>query len=121
MICPKCQGTMESVTYGGMQVARCVGCKGLWFEALEAERLKTLKGSETLDTGDAATGKKMDALNRIQCPVCHTPMIRMVDMNHPDVHFESCKICFGAFFDAGEFRHLKESHVAAFFKKLMGK
>ena len=121
MNCPKCQGNMESVTYGGLDVTRCAGCGGLWFESLEVERLKKLKGSESIDTGNAAKGKQMDAVNTIQCPVCHTLMIRMVDMDHPDVHFESCKICFGAFFDAGEFRHLKESHVAAFFKRLVGK
>jgi Zn-finger nucleic acid-binding protein len=121
MICPKCRGMMETVTFGGVEVARCTECKGLWFEALEAERLKQMKGAESIDSGDTAMGRKMDTLKKIECPVCHTAMIRMVDIDHPNVHFESCKVCFGAFFDAGEFRHLKESHVAAFFRKLVGK
>jgi Zn-finger nucleic acid-binding protein len=121
MNCPKCQQSMETVAYEGIEVARCTGCKGLWFEALKAEHLKQLKGSQSIDTGDAATGKKMDSLSKVLCPVCNTSMIRMVDMDHPDLHFESCKVCYGMFFDAGEFRHYKESRILAFFKKLLGK
>jgi len=121
MNCPKCQAAMETVSYEGIEVQRCTSCKGLWFAALEAEHLKNMKGSESIDTGDPAKGRSMNTINKILCPECATPMIQMVDMDHPDLHFESCKVCYGLFFDAGEFRHYKEPHILAFFKKLLGK
>ena len=33
-------------------------------------------------------------------------MIRMVDVEQPEIHFESCKFCYGRFLDPGEFRQL---------------
>jgi hypothetical protein len=37
----------------------------------------------------------------------------MVDAEQPHIHFESCKYCYGRFFDAGEVRDLAEPGVAA--------
>ena len=55
---------------------------------------------------------------RIDCPVCHTPMIRMVDLKNRKVWYESCPVCYGVFYDAGEFREHKEHHVFGFFRDL---
>jgi Zn-finger nucleic acid-binding protein len=44
-------------------------------------------------------------------------MIRMVDHQQPHIHFESCTLCHGVFFDAGEFRDYKEVTVAEWFKR----
>jgi len=33
---------MEKVQYGGIEVDRCTGCKGLWFAMLEAEPFQLL-------------------------------------------------------------------------------
>jgi Zn-finger nucleic acid-binding protein len=112
---------MEAVSFEGIEVERCIGCKGMWFAARDAEHLKKLKGSEAIDVGSSVQGRAMDRVDRIFCPVCDTPMIQMVDQDHPDLHFESCKVCYGTFFDAGEFRHYKESHIAALIRKLFGK
>jgi hypothetical protein len=32
----------------------------------------------------------------------------MTDHHQPHIHFESCTVCYGVFFDAGEFRDYKE-------------
>ena len=43
------------------------------------------------------------------CPQCEfVPLIRMVDVKQPDLHFESCKECYGRYYDAGEFREVSE-------------
>src|SRR3954453_21105068 len=76
MQCPKCAAIMEQVTFDSVTVDRCTGCKGIWFEANEQKWLKEKKGSEAIDSGDAAVWKKMDKITNILCPRCHGPMIR---------------------------------------------
>jgi Zn-finger nucleic acid-binding protein len=99
---------MERVSYKDIDIDRCTGCRGIWFDLLEREKLAKIEGSETVDVGDAADGRKSDRIERIDCPVCRTPMIRMVDPAQPHVWYEACKVCHGVFLDAGEFRDLKE-------------
>ena len=132
--CPKCSSPMGTVTFGSIVVDRCTSCRGLWFDAREHERLKNLDGSEEVDSGPpagaaagAATGVAAgtggagkDAAGpgdaKINCPVCHTRLIRMVDHAQPHIHFESCTVCHGSFFDAGEFRDFKEHTVSEWFR-----
>lgn len=121
MNCPKCQQPMETVTFAAIDVERCSSCRGLWFGLLEHEHLKAVEGAESIDIGDAATGKQFDKIDKIDCPECHTPMIRMVDREQPHIHYESCKVCYGVFFDAGEFRDYKEKTVVDFFRDLFAK
>ncbi len=46
------------------------------------------------------------------CPTCQAPMERVsigtIDGGQPEIHFESCKFCYGRFLDAGEFRRLTD-------------
>jgi len=120
--CPKCKADMEKVTYQNIVVDRCTACRGLWFDALEKEHLAALKGSDVIDTGaptKPAAGAPTKA--KLNCPVCHTPMIDMVDQRHPHLHYESCTVCYGVFFDAGEFREAKEHTVLATFRDWFGR
>ena len=111
MNCPKCNAAMEKVQVQEVEVDRCTGCKGIWFDASEQEDLRKIVGSEKVDSGDRARGKVMDSIRKVNCPVCHSPMIEMVDHKHPNVHFESCHVCYGIFFDAGEFTDYKERSI----------
>ncbi len=106
--CPKCASAMEKVEYESVVIDRCVSCRGLWFDNLEHEKLKLLEGSEALDTGDTAVGKRYDKVGKIDCPVCHAPMVRMVDARQRHIWYESCAVCSGLFFDAGEFADFKK-------------
>ena len=118
MNCPKCDSQMEKITFKEIEIERCTSCKGLWFDMLEQEELKGLEGSEDIDTGDPETGRKYNKIDKINCPVCKGPMIRMVDNDQPHIWFESCSECYGVFFDAGEFRDYKEKSVLDFFRDL---
>ncbi len=53
------------------------------------------------------------------CPVCDTPMIRVVNQIQPHVWYEGCTTCYGLFFDAGEFLDYKEHTTLEFFKSLL--
>lgn len=112
MECPKCQSEMETVTHQGIEVNRCTHCRGLWLDMMDRERLKAIDGSETVDDGDPAVGRRYNQIDRIDCPVCRTQMIRMVDPQQSHIWFESCGTCHGVFFDAGEFTDYRKQTVA---------
>ena len=121
MKCPKCDSDMEKVTYENIEIDRCVNCKGIWFDMLEHEDLKAIEGSESIDIGDAQVGEEYNKVEKIDCPVCHTQMIRMVDRKQHHIWYEACTVCNGVFFDAGEFRDYKRETVLDFFRDLLTK
>lgn len=102
---------MEAVTLVDVEVDRCTGCRGLWFDMLEHEDLKQAGQAEVVDTGDPRTGERYDQVGLIRCPVDGEPMIRMVDKAQPELWLESCPVCYGTFFDAGEFREFADVHL----------
>lgn len=114
--CPKCQGSLETITYADVEVDRCTDCKGIWFDSLEAETLKKIKGSESIDIGDPKTGSKFDEIGDINCPKCQTKMTKMVDLKQSHIWYEKCPVCFGIWFDAGEFKDFKEEGLADIFR-----
>jgi Zn-finger nucleic acid-binding protein len=118
--CPKCNAPMEKVTFQNIEVDRCTSCRGLWFDMLEREHLDALNGAASVDVGPAHKEDR-DKVVRINCPVCHGPMIRMVDLQNRDVWYESCPVCYGVFYDAGEFRQHEEHHVFGFFRDLFNR
>ena len=107
MQCPKCAHDMEKVTFENVEVDRCKLCKGIWFDALEHEVLKNIKGSEVVDVGDSEVGELFNREGQVDCPVCKVPMLRMVDKDQAHIWYEGCPVCYGVFFDAGEFRDFK--------------
>ena len=118
MNCPKCQTSMEPVTFGDIEVDRCTACHGMWFDALEKEHLAHLKGSEVIDLGTPTLDARPMNTGPLTCPRCKSQLIRMADTDHRDVQIESCTVCYGTFLDAGEFRDMKEYSVREFLKKL---
>ena len=121
MNCPKCQSGMEKVNYQNVEVDRCINCKGIWFDMLEQEELKKMNGSEAIDIGDPEIGKKFNKIEDINCPKCTTRMIKMVDAKQHHIWFEGCTLCYGVFFDAGEFKDYKEENILDFLKDLFTK
>ncbi|MBP7937188.1 MAG: zf-TFIIB domain-containing protein [Phycisphaerae bacterium] len=108
MKCPKCQADVKPVVIAGIEVERCGGCGGLWFDAGEAPKLKMIHGSEAIDKGQAGISGTTERPSPVSCPKCGTRMIQMVDLDQPHIHYEGCAVCYGMFFDAGEFRDYKE-------------
>jgi Zn-finger nucleic acid-binding protein len=100
MKCPKCDGELAPTKFEDVEIDRCNACKGLWFDAFEHEELRRREGSQAIDTGKPvpATGGGSKL-----CPRCSVKMIDMVVAAQPHIKYESCGVCHGAFFDAGEF------------------
>jgi uncharacterized protein len=110
MRCPKCDGAMEGVEHAGIQIDRCVVCRGLWFDMLEQEDLSKLADSDSVDVGGKA-GRNLDKTEDYDCPKCETRMVRMADRKKKGLLYEACATCYGVFFDAGEFKRFKEKTV----------
>lgn len=116
MHCPKCHSAMDQIHFEAIEVDRCTGCEGLWFDPMEDRDLRGRDGVDRLDVGDPQKGAEFDAKAVVDCPRCSVRMVRMVDHQHPHIWYESCPICFGSFFDAGEFKDLKQKTIADLFK-----
>ena len=121
MRCPKCGAGFERIEYASIEVYRCTTCEGIWFDMLTHEDLKHIEGAETIDIGDSALAEKFDPVRRIRCPSCKSRMIAMVDREQPHIHYEACTVCYGVFFDAGEFRDYTQKTVFDFFRDLFAR
>jgi len=121
MKCPKCDGEMQSFNYQNIEIDRCMECNGIWFDILEAENLKRLAGSEVIDIGDPRIGKQLNDNADISCPICKAKMLRMVDAQQPHIWYEACPICYGTFFDAGEFIDFKKHTLLDLLKDMFTK
>ncbi len=112
---------MEKVEFQDIEVDRCTECHGLWFDLMEHEQLKAIAGSEAIDTGAPQVGRINDEITRIQCPVCKVPLIGMVAAGQAHIRYESCTVCYGAYFDAGEFSDFKEVTLRETLRAVFGR
>ncbi len=117
MRCPKCRGDMELLEVDGVQVDRCGNCAGLWFDGDELEQLRDKDIGAALDTGNARTGKKHNALHSYPCPRCGGGMRCITDPQQTHIQYEQCGDCQGSYFDAGEFADLTSRTLGDFFKR----
>lgn len=117
---------MKHVMAGDQQVERCTSCAGLWFELREHERVSRIKPDViALDQGDPEIGKKHNQTRDINCPVCQVKLLKLAIPGQSHIQYESCPICYGAYFDAGEFTdyaHLSlAEQVGLFFRGIKTK
>jgi Zn-finger nucleic acid-binding protein len=115
---------MEAVKVEDIEIDRCKGCGGLWFDLLEHEHLKAITGSEKVDSGDQNRGREQDLVRKVDCPRCQTAMIGMVFAQQGHIRYEMCSVCSGVYLDAGEFADFKDltlgermKHAWGLFKK----
>jgi Zn-finger nucleic acid-binding protein len=111
---------MKPVTVGEHTVDRCTGCSGLWFDLREHEHIAESQAAvEVLDVGDPAEGARQNAKRDVACPHCTVKMLKLSVPKQLHIQYESCPVCHGAFFDAGEFKdyasHTLAEQVANFF------
>ncbi len=127
MQCPKCQSPMHLLADLEEPVHRCESCNGMWFEIMAHEQLRD--AAEQIDLvepkppvpADESFDPAAPAPIVLLCPACeHYPLIHMVDPLQPHIRFESCKFCYGRFYDAGEFRDfVDDSDVTSALDKLL--
>ena len=95
MDCPKCKAKMETVNFNGIEVDRCTGCKGIWFDRGEKELMKDAAGSESIDTQSDSTTEGYEEIN---CPKCQSKMtVNTKDLGEKHLIYETCMGCGGSF------------------------
>ena len=120
LTCPKCASDMEQIRYVGVLVDRCTACRGLWFDNLEKEDLKKLRGAESIDIGDEFVGATFNEKADPPCPRCDVPMSQINVTDPFEIRFEACDACGGNFFDAGEFNDYLAEEIYEQFETLIG-
>ncbi len=119
MICPKCDHNLKTVTYENIEVDCCEKCGGIWFDAMEAEELKKIHGSEKIDAVNPLIAKKYHHNhNNIKCPRCQGKMQKMLDIDQYSIWYEQCTKCRGIWLDAGEFTKFKRNFQPSLLKNL---
>lgn len=113
--CPKCHVEMGRVTFQEIEVDRCPQCHGIWFDLMEHEELKKLPGAESIDAG-ARTAVVSQEKRDLDCPRCKTRMLITRDPQQLHLVYEKCSICYGVFFDAGEFTDFKDVTILEFLR-----
>lgn len=91
--CPACQSKLQTFQMGPIELDRCVGCKGTFFDGGELDAVL----GKTLAFQDAgyATARK--------CAACGA---KMRGATAAGVQLEHCPSCKGVFLDSGELRAL---------------
>lgn len=123
MNCPNC-GTqvLETQRCGEIDVERCPGCGGWWFDALELERILLKPPRDWLLQDLRSPTSPTDATDRrLVCPRCEGTgrLIRLNSLERPGTIIDSCSVCFGCWVDAGELSHIaREDTVAAAIRRL---
>ena len=118
MKCPRCAGQFERVQHGAIMVDRCQTCKGLWFDIFEAEALKKVRGSATIDIGSIEEGQQFIKFLELTCPKCYTKMTPLADQYDETITYQKCPVCYGAWFDAGTFTHFRNNGFFSAVKRL---
>jgi Zn-finger nucleic acid-binding protein len=110
MICPVCDRPLAAFDLEGVQIDRCLDCRGTW---LDAGELEILAGNRKFA---GTPGPKHD---KRRCPRCGAKLRRY---KIEAVEVDECPRGHGLWFDKGEMETLvassKEGGVARFFGEL---
>ncbi|MCD4780396.1 MAG: zf-TFIIB domain-containing protein [Candidatus Omnitrophica bacterium] len=114
MDCPVCQKAMSEQDFGGIKVDVCAdGCRGIWFDWFELEKLdETHEGlGEALKNSLEGTREQDESRGQINCPRCQKPMIGHLYKAAKDVTVDECYLCGGFYLDAGELKAIRDSFM----------
>ena len=106
--CPRCASPMRAHTVGSVSVDRCQSCGGLWLDVLEKDRL--LESGDAAGKADNVPPRQANAPSdrKLKCPRDRSTLISMTARPQSHITFDSCTVCGGTFFDAGELKDLSE-------------
>jgi Zn-finger nucleic acid-binding protein len=98
---------MRSQTIGAVEVDRCLSCGGLWLDVMERDKLLEAGAAALVDT---VMPRQANAPKdrTTKCPRDRSSLIHMVARPQSHISYESCTVCGGVFFDAGELKDLSE-------------
>ncbi len=110
MKCPKCQRTMSTISYEGIEIESCPGCGGEWLDAEElgkAVRIREQKFSESerraIAESTTITGVKLANVDRdLLCPKCGGTTDAVNYGGDTGIVIDRCTGCRGFWLDEAE-------------------
>ena len=106
MQCIKCDGELQKITLGDVDVDKCAKCSGIWFDFGELDKILESGSIESLKN-QVDNNQGQDEQKR-GCPRCGGAgnMIQVTSLKNPDVHIDTCSVCYGQWLDGGELEAL---------------
>src|SRR5262245_57656352 len=106
MKCIKCDGELQLVRIGDVDVDQCDRCRGIWFDSGELAKIVGRRDVDALRSKARESVlpeiKEFDK-RRASCPRCkgEGKLVQIASMNY-DIHIDTCAICGGEWLDGGE-------------------
>lgn len=127
MKCIKCDGELQLIRIGEVDVDQCDRCRGIWFDSGELAKIVGRSDVDALRSKARESllpeAKELDA-RRASCPRCRGEgkLVQIASMTS-DIHIDTCAICGGEWLDGGELEIVRNEgfsrKVAAFFRKIL--
>jgi Zn-finger nucleic acid-binding protein len=115
LTCPVCKKTMVEQDFGGVKVHVCInGCKGLWFDWLQLQKLdhKNQGFGDALQAALKYPRVNDDNRGRLTCPKCKLLMYRHEFDLDKEVNVDECYGCGGFFLDSGELSEIRDHSMS---------
>jgi uncharacterized protein len=114
MKCPACESAMTEKDFGGVKIDICEnGCKGMWFDWFELQKLdeKHEGAGKALREALAYPRNNDQGRPQIKCPKCGVLMHIHKYASNKEVNVDECYACGGFFLDSGELREIRENFM----------
>lgn len=103
-ICPVCQIALIPQVHLGITIDVCPTCAGIWFDADELTRLRSLDPQilPRIDHQYQPVVERCDPPGERLCPVCAEPLYRYKYLYTSSIELDACEKCGGTWVDNGE-------------------
>jgi uncharacterized protein len=115
MRCTVCQKEMVVENFGGVKVDVCKnGCKGLWFDWTELNKLdeKNEGLGEALNEALKFPRNNDENRGQIKCPKCGLLMHAHKFQSEKEINVDECYKCGGFFLDSGELKIIRDKFMS---------
>ncbi|HTA16158.1 MAG TPA: zf-TFIIB domain-containing protein [bacterium] len=114
MNCPVCGQAMVQENFGLLVQVCENGCKGIWFDHGELERLDHVGEGmgPALEAALRSPRKNPPARGQIKCPKCGIPMHNHKFARDQEVSVDECYACGGFFLDSGELKEIRDHYLS---------
>lgn len=110
MNCPKCDNGFEVIQFHEVELDRCKGCGGLWFDEGELKKIEDmeLSGADISDFDKRNTEHMEHGAGEGKCPKCENPLCEINFMYESKIRIDACEVCGGLWLDQGELSEIME-------------
>lgn len=101
-MCPRCAEAMVAFELEGVEIDRCIVCRGTWLDAGELETISKLSGASTGELGRALAFPADGDRVALGCPRCPQRLRERRIGRNGKVVLDHCPSGHGLWFDRGE-------------------